>query len=106
MKKIFFTLFLITFSMQSMQNPDKRDALIKWALLRFISKADDEGVSYLIQNGAKHLVDQEVSNAANNAYEAYRKKTKNPTILSPEGNIYYYIEKICNDQVLVLSLEK
>lgn len=78
MKKIFFTLSLITFSMQSMQNPDKKDALIKWALLRFISKADDEGVSHLIKNGAEHLVDQEVSNAANNAYEAYRKKPRIP----------------------------
>lgn len=97
MKQIFFTLSLITFSMQSMQNPDKKDALIKWSLLHFISKADVDGVFHLIDNGATSLIDQEVAKAANDAYNAHLQKTnKISSLWSPEGTIYCKIEDIFN----------
>lgn len=107
MKKIIFMLSLITFSLHCMQTPDKRDALIKWSLLHSISKADDTAVFHLTQNGAEHLIDQEVATAARNAYNAHLQKTnKLSSLFSPEGSIYYCIEKIFNPQVCYLAKQE
>lgn len=97
MKKIVFSILpLITFSMHSMQNPGLTDSILKWTLIRFINNTDETGVYHLLDNGAAHIVDQDVSTAATTTYNAYRQRTKNPTINSPAGNIYCCIEKLFN----------
>ena len=71
-------------------NP-KIEALLKFSLLQFVKSSNEAGYIYFMENGQQHLVDQEIKDAAKEAYE--NNKIKKPSCLfnEPASQIYYKI---------------